>query len=209
MPTVASTEPYPWPYDAVMEPSRLALIIAGAQRGWATRSRGSERVHDVVGSLAAELRRIGALVVAVHHGHDGPPRPSGLPPRRGSEDWQPLFAPAEVDVAVEAGGISAFHGSVLDDVLRSRGVDHLVLAGFGHEAAVDSTLRGANDRGFECLVLSDAVASFQPELGARALASVTMSGGIFGALGTSTDLLDAFRAFRRPASSAPTLEVVL
>src|SRR5206468_5457058 len=97
------------------------------------------------------------------------------------------------DIVVDATGVDGFHGGPLDDVLRARGVDHLILGGFGHEAAVDSTLRSANDRGYECLVLTDGVAPFDDDLGAHALSSVTMSGGIFGAVGTSVELLSALR----------------
>jgi nicotinamidase-related amidase len=78
------------------------------------------------------------------------------------------------------------------------------MAGYGAEATVDSTLRSANDRGYECLVLTDAVAPFHDALGARALASVTMSGGIFGAIGTSADLLGALAT---PVTPAPPVSL--
>ncbi len=67
----------------------------------------------------------------------------------------------------------------------------MLLAGFASELLLDSTLRSANDRGYECLTLSDAVAPFDPDVGERALASITMSGGIFGAVGTTAAVLDA------------------
>jgi nicotinamidase-related amidase len=93
------------------------------------------------------------------------------------------------DVTVEAAGVDGFYASALDDELRRLGADHLVLVGWGAEAAVDSTLRSANDRGYECLVLTDAVAPFDVAIGEHALSSVTMSGGIFGALATTEMLL--------------------
>ena len=65
--------------------------------------------------------------------------------------------------------------------------DHLVLAGYASEVTVDSTVRTLNDRGFECLVLSDGCAPLDADLGARALRSLTMSGGIFGAHGRTAD----------------------
>ena len=62
-------------------------------------------------------------------------------------------------------------------------------------------MRSANDRGFECLTLTDAVAPHDPALAARAHHSVTMSGGIFGAIGTTADLLTAMGLGGVPAGS--------
>jgi nicotinamidase-related amidase len=141
--------------------------------------------------VAAAFHTTGASVVLVRHGMSHRVRGLAVPPPTGEAPWQLAFAPNRSDVIVDAAGVDGFHGSALDDVLRARGIDHLVLGGFGYEAAVDSTMRSANDRGYECLVLVDAVAPFDEDLGARALASVTMSGGIFGAVGSSADLLHA------------------
>ncbi len=102
---------------------------------------------------------------------------------------------------IDAAGINGFTGSALDGALRSRGIDHLVLTGFAAEAPVDSTLRGANDRGYECLVVTDGVAPFDAVTGSAALSSVTMSGGIFGALATSVELLGLLAPPDPPAQS--------
>jgi nicotinamidase-related amidase len=66
-----------------------------------------------------------------------------------------------------------------------------VLGGLGLETAVYSTMTGANDRGYECLALIDASAPHDAQVAERALCSITMSGGIFGAVGTSTALCAA------------------
>lgn len=195
MTAVAATVPYAWPYDGVVDPQRLALVVAGAQVAWAARSMRADEVSSVVLDVAGELRSAGALVVLLRHG--APPgrcRESPLPPAIGNDDWGLVLPVHPDDVVVDATGIDGFHASALDDVLRARGCDHLLLGGFGYEAAVDSTLRSANDRGYECLVLTDGVAPFDDDVGARALATVTMSGGIFGALGTSSALLGALRS---------------
>ena len=92
---------------------------------------------------------------------------------------------AACDVIVHAFGCDGFSASALDHTLVSHGRTHLLLAGFASEITVDSTLRRANDRGFECLVLTDALSPVDPDISARVLHSVTMSGGIFGALGTT------------------------
>jgi len=198
MTVLDSTVPYPWPYDGCLDPGRMALVVAGAQAGWAARSSRAADVATVLLTVAGELRSIGALIVVVRHGavprgRGAAPGRTSFPPQPGEDGWRLTFSPRPTDIVVDAAGINGFHGGPLDDVLRAKGVDRLVLGGFGHEAAVDSTMRSANDRGYECLILSDGVAPFDEDLGAHALSSVTMSGGIFGAVGTSADLLSALR----------------
>jgi nicotinamidase-related amidase len=75
-----------------------------------------------------------------------------------------------------------------------------VFVGYGAEAAVDSTLRSANDRGYECLTLIDAVAPFDPDTGRHALSSITMSGGIFGAIATTDAFIDALLTVPAPVA---------
>jgi len=196
MPVLAGTVPYPWPYDGCLDTDRLALVVAGAQAGWMEASCGSSRVAACIAGLSAVLRDAGALVVLVQHARPAGTRPGPLPPERRSAGARPGVVPAAGELVVRAGGIDGFHGGPLDGELRSRGVDHLVLAGFGGEACVDSTLRSANDRGYECLTLTDVVAYLSPELGRHALASITMSGGIFGAVGSSDALVHALSQAR-------------
>lgn len=187
---VVVADPYPWPWDGVLEPGRTALVVPGAQRAWADRCPSTPEVGGRISDVATALRAAGALVVMVrHHAPFGRRHP--LPPVQGTPEWELCVTPVDGDLVVDACGIDGFHGSGLDRELRGRGIDTLVLAGFGAEAAVDSTLRSANDRGYECLVVTDAVAPFDAQLEAHALDSVTMSGGIFGAIATSGALLSA------------------
>jgi nicotinamidase-related amidase len=117
-------------------------------------------------------------------------RPVTLPQRR-SGAWQLVAEPAGSDVVVDAAGWDGSFGCDLDAVLRAIGTRTLVLAGLASELTVDSTVRTLNDRGWECLVLTDACAPLDAALGARAHHSLTMSGGIFGALGTVPALVAA------------------
>ena len=198
MPTLDATEPYPWPYDGCLDPRRLALIVAGAQSGWMKASHDHPAIAARIAAISAVVRDAGALVVLVHHTRPIGTRPTPFPPEAGSAGADPAVAPWRGDLVVQASGIDGFHGGPLDGELRCRGIDHLVLCGFGAEACVDSTLRSANDRGYECLTLVDAVAPFSPDLGRHALASITMSGGIFGAIGSSADFLAALSHARPP-----------
>ncbi|MGH9156441.1 MAG: cysteine hydrolase family protein [Acidimicrobiales bacterium] len=195
MTVTVDADPYPWPYDGVLDPTRLALVIAGAQTAWVVRSVDAAAVGARLAAVAVAVRGAGGLVVHVRHGTTATtaaaPRPAGLPPARGEPSWSLATEPEAADLVVDAAGIDGFFGSALDAELRARGVDALVLAGYGAEVAVSSTLRSANDRGYECLTVSDAVAPFDAAIGVRSLHTVTMSGGIFGAVTTTAALLSA------------------
>jgi len=191
MTTLDQTLPYPWPYDGCLDPSRLALIVAGAQTGWIEASPDHAGVAARIAAVSRAVREAGALVVLVHHSRPAGSRPTPFPPEHGTRPAEPGVAQSAGDLVVRSAGVDGFHGGPLDDELRTRGIDHLVLTGFGAEACVDSTLRSANDRGYECLTVTDAVAFFSPQLGRHALASITMSGGIFGAIGPSAALVEA------------------
>ncbi len=89
----------------------------------------------------------------------------------------------------DAAGWDGFFGTGLDSQLRRWGVTHLLLAGGPLETAVHSTMRSANDRGYECLLVVDATAALHPELLPQTLSMIEMSGGIFGANGTSSAVM--------------------
>lgn len=201
--TVATVDadPYPWPYDGVVDTARLALLIAGAQVAWVEASVGAAEVTARIARVAAAVRGCGGAVVHLRHGRAVVSRVA-VPPRRGHPGWHLATAPVGDDLVIDAGGIDGFYASALDAELRARNVNTLVLAGFGAETAVSSTLRSANDRGYECLVLTDAVAPVDPELGARSFNSITMSGGIFGAVAPAAALL-AVLPIRIPVEVAP------
>lgn len=169
-----STSPYPWPYDGDSDPRRLALVVVGAQGSWAERTCEPDVALEAVERTAKIVRDAGGRVVLVQ--------------REGAGDA--LLGPAAGDLVVACTGMSGFAGGPLDLRLRAAGLDHLALGGLGLETAVYSTMGGANDRGYECLALADAAAPHDRSAGERALSSITMSGGIFGAVGATSDLLD-------------------
>lgn len=186
---VDGTAPYPWPWDGRLDPSRLALVAVGCQRWWAERTSGAERALAALGRTASAVRHAGGLVVVVRHGRPtGGARRRSLLPRCGEVGWEFATSGVPGDAVIEAMGIDAFFGGSLDAHLRSLGRDTLVLGGLGLETAVYSTMTGANDRGYECLALIDACAPHDAAVAERALSSITMSGGIFGAVGTSAAL---------------------
>lgn len=185
--------PYPWPYGGILDPRRMALVVTGNQPAWTGRSLEVAGTAAVISTVASAVRRAGGLVVQVRHGRSSWRRP-GLPPVREDPSWVLAGRARAGDLVIDATGIDGFYGSALDQELRDRGVDTLVLAGYGGEATVSSTLRSANDRGYECLTLIDGVAMFDARTGGPTLSSITMSGGIFGAIAPSRALLDALSA---------------
>jgi hypothetical protein len=177
---VAGTDPYPWPYDGRLEGRHLALVLAGWDEAWSDRSLEPETASVQCARLATAVASFGGLVVGVTH--------------RAATALE-LPVPGR---SVTADGIDGFHGGPLDGVLRRAGCSHLLVAGFGLEGPVHSTLRSANDRGYECLLLTDAAAPLTSALAEASAKTVTMSGGIFGAIGTTDSVIDAIDAASLP-----------
>jgi nicotinamidase-related amidase len=98
------------------------------------------------------------------------------------------------ELALVAAGIDGFYGSPLDAILHRNERTHLLVAGLGLETAVHSTVRRANDRGYECLTVIDACLPHDTALVPASRSSIEMSGGIFGAVGASADVLAAYRS---------------
>jgi nicotinamidase-related amidase len=191
---VSATTPYAWRDDGSLGPHTTDLVVCGAQRQLVDAVADATVVVDRVTVLAGCLRPLGVRVVWVRHGIRATRRGVGLLPVRATPGWELAVEPDPADVIVDGGGWDGSFASDLDDVLRCAGRRAVVLAGVASELTVDSTVRTLNDRGHECIVLVDGCAPLDPELGARAHHSLTMSGGILGALGTIANLTAALAA---------------
>lgn len=99
------------------------------------------------------------------------------------------LAPIPGEPVVDKPGKGAFFATDLEAILRGRGIDRLIVAGVTTEVCVHTTVREANDRGFDCLVLSDCTGSYFPEFHAAALAMIKAQGGIFGWVAASDAVL--------------------
>lgn len=199
---VAGSAPYPWPFDGGPAGGRAAVLAIAAQAGVAG-ALGLGGAPTSLLRLARRARAAGVPVVAIRAGRrPGAGRPlvpgRGLVPERGTPSWHLLPAvEEEASVVVDAAGIDGFYGGDLDLELRARGTTHLVIAGLGTETFVHSTLRTANDAGYECLLVTDACAPADRALGEAAVAMVCMSGGIFGAVATAEAAAEWLETGRR------------
>ena len=101
------------------------------------------------------------------------------------------LTPAPGELVIDKPGKGSFHGTDLGEELAARGIARLVVTGVTTEVCVHTTVREANDRGYECLVLSDCVGSYFPEFHRVGLAMIAAQGGIFGWVAPSDALLTA------------------
>jgi nicotinamidase-related amidase len=99
--------------------------------------------------------------------------------------------PLPDEPVVDKPGKGAFYATDLENILRNRGITSLVVTGVTAEVCVQTTVREANDRGFECLVLSDCIASYFPEFYEMTLKMITAQGGILGWVAPSAAFLAA------------------
>ena len=99
--------------------------------------------------------------------------------------------PRAGEPVIDKPGKGAFYATDLHAMLQHRAVKQLVVTGVTTEVCVNTTVREANDRGYECLVLEDCVGSYFPAFQAAGLAMIKAQGGIFGWVGRSSDLIEA------------------
>lgn len=102
----------------------------------------------------------------------------------------PELAPLAEEIVIEKPGKGAFYATALGDILRIKGITHLIFAGVTTEVCVQTTMREANDRGYLCLLAEDATESYFPGFKAATLAMIRAQGAIVGWTATTDRVLE-------------------
>lgn len=162
------------PLQETIEPTRRVLEAARKAGMFVVHTREGHR-PDLTDCPPAKLTRGGTTFI----GTDGP---MGRVLVRGEEghDIVPELAPIEGEPIIDKPGKGSFYATDLELILQNRGIKTLLVCGVTLEVCVHTTVREANDRGYECVVLSDCTGSYFPEFQEVGLKMIKAQGGIFG-----------------------------
>jgi nicotinamidase-related amidase len=218
MPTV-DAKPGPLTFDPnstallVIDMQRDFLLPGGFGESLGNDVSQLRRTIEPLAALMAAWRAAGLPIIHTREGHkpdlsDCPPAKlnRGAPSMRIGDpgafgriliqgeyghDIIDELQPVGDEVVIDKPGKGAFYATELGEILDKSGIKSLVVTGVTTEVCVHTTVREANDRGYECLVLADCVGSYFPEFQRVGLQMIAAQGGIFGWVAESPELLAA------------------
>lgn len=193
-----AADPYRWPFDGAFTSEDTGLIVLGMQTAYVDEVGRPPALDDLSrawrGPTILARRGVTSLddLAPVQRWRND--RLTGdRVLERGTAGWR-LAVEAEPALILDHAGTSAFYATDLAHVLARKGIRNLLFAGLRTDGLVHTTMRDANDRGFECLLVSDACASDTSALHDGILRLTAFGNGLFGAVADTASVLESLRS---------------